>query len=274
MRKSPSGGGGGRTTTIGQDKARMWFRQILSGLSHLQKKGVCHHDLCMENIMVDEFDNVRIIDFGLCLRVPYHADHHPNNSSNGHYLVTNDVSANTVRGLMKAQGGSSSQGGGKWQCMAPEVASMRQETFDGFAIDLWAAGIVLFEFLIGKKPFSMPDAVDAHFRSISVEGDLAGLLLKEGVELDGQAVDLLQNMLWRDPAKRLTLAEVVDHPWVRHSVPKIPRSTPSSWDIISRSPKISCVCENGPIRHDGVDHRNDRRGRGWKRLRCRFGGWR
>ena len=194
MRKSPNG-------RIGEEKARMWFRQILSGLSHLQKKGVCHRDLCMENIMVDEFDNVQLIDFGLCLRVPY-AD--PNNR----HLVT-DVSANTVRRLMKAQGQ-----GGKWQYMAPEVA-MRQETFDGFAIDLWATGIVLFEFLIGKKPFSMPDAVDKNFHSISVEGDLAGLLLKKGVELDGQAVDLLQNMLWRDPAKRLTLAEVVDHPWVR-----------------------------------------------------------
>lgn len=150
--------------------------------------------------MVDEWDDIKIIDFGLCLRVPY-AD--PNNRN----LVT-DVSGNTVRRLIKAQGQ-----GGKWEYMAPEVA-MRHECFDGFAIDLWAVGIVLFEFLVGKKPFAMPDAVDTNFRTIAVEGDLKGLLQIKGISVDDEALDLLQKMLRCDPSKRLTLAEVVGHPWV------------------------------------------------------------
>eukprot|EP00804_Cyclotella_cryptica_P007570 CCRYP_010650-RA/>CCRYP_010650-RA protein AED:0.52 eAED:0.46 QI:0/0/0/1/1/1/2/0/657 len=193
MRRSPTG-------RIDQDQARAWFRQILSALTHFQKKGVCHRDLCMENMMLDEWDNLRIIDFGLCLRVPY-AD--PNNRN----LVT-DVSGNTVRRLIKAQGQ-----GGKWEYMAPEVA-MRHECFDGFAIDLWAVGIVLFEFLVGKKPFAMPDAVDKNFYTIAIEGDLEGLLRIKGISIDEEALDLLQKMLRFDPSKRLTLAEVVSHPWV------------------------------------------------------------
>mmetsp|Transcript_25911 Transcript_25911/g.53336 ORF Transcript_25911/g.53336 Transcript_25911/m.53336 type:complete len:572 (-) Transcript_25911:399-2114(-) len=193
MRLSPTG-------RIDVSLARKWFRQILSALNQLQKKGICHRDLCMENILVDECNNIKIIDFGLCLRVPY-VD--PNNRN----LIT-DVSANTARRLMKAQGQ-----GGTWEYMAPEV--LKRDTFDGFAIDLWAVGIVLFELLIGKKPFSMPDAVDANFQYIAIKGDLAGLLRMKGVELEKEAVDLLQKMLFLDPKKRLTLAEVVDHPWVK-----------------------------------------------------------
>jgi serine/threonine protein kinase len=197
MQLSPSG-------RIEENQARNWFRQILSALSHLQKKGVCHRDLRMENMMLEKQSdgtmNIRIIDFGLCLRVPY-VD--PNNRN----LVT-DVSSDTVRRLIKAQGQ-----GGKWEYMAPEVAR-RQECFDGFAIDLWTVGILLFEFLVGKKPFALPDSSDPNFYMIAVEGNLEGLLRMKGISLDQEACDLLQKMLQSDPSKRLTLAEVVGHPWV------------------------------------------------------------
>lgn len=118
-------------------QVKLWFKQILSAISHLQKKGVCHRDLCMDNIIVDEYGNLRIVDFGLCLRVPF-AD--PINR----HLVT-DVSAGTSRRLMKGQGQA-----GKWAYMSPEVA-LKAEVFDGFAVDLWSAGILLFEILVGKS---------------------------------------------------------------------------------------------------------------------------
>ena len=197
MQTSPSG-------RIEENQARNWFRQILSALSHFQKKGVCHRDLRMENMMLERQSdgtmNIRIIDFGLSLRVPY-VD--PNNRK-----LDTDVSSNTIRRLIKAQGQ-----GGKWEYMDPEVAR-RHECFDGFAIDLWAVGIILFELLIGKKPFGLPDSSDPNFYMIAVEGNLEELLRMKSISLDKEACDLLQNMLQSDPSKRLTLAEVVSHPWV------------------------------------------------------------
>jgi serine/threonine protein kinase len=80
----------------------------------------------MENMMVDEHDDIIVIDFGLCLRVPYTDPHNKN-------LLT-DVSGNTVRRLIKAQGQ-----GGKWEYICPEV--MTRQDCDGFAIDLWSVGI-------------------------------------------------------------------------------------------------------------------------------------
>lgn len=225
MRRSP-------THRIDESQARAWFRQILAALIHLQKKGVCHRDLCMDNMMVDERDNIRIIDLGLCLRVPY-AD--PNNRN----LVT-DVSANTMRRLMKAQGQ-----GGKWEYMSPEVA-MRHDVFDGFAIDLWAVGIVLFEFLVGKKPFAMPDVVDQNFQTISINGDLKELLRLKQIPVDNEAIDLLQNMLWCDPSKRLTLAEVVNHPWVQRGEGKRKKMLTSVEDAMTSKWFI----ENNPLDDD------------------------
>eukprot|EP01082_Thalassiosira_pseudonana_P001811 g1367.t1 g1367 contig10:1937414-1939577(-) len=225
MRRSPN-------HRIDESQARAWFRQILAALIHLQKKGVCHRDLCMDNMMVDERDNIRIIDLGLCLRVPY-AD--PNNRN----LVT-DVSANTMRRLMKAQGQ-----GGKWEYMSPEVA-MRHDVFDGFAIDLWAVGIVLFEFLVGKKPFAMPDVVDQNFQTISINGDLKELLRLKQIPVDNEAIDLLQNMLWCDPSKRLTLAEVVNHPWVQRGEGKRKKMLTSVEDAMTSKWFI----ENNPLDDD------------------------
>ncbi|KAL3776258.1 hypothetical protein ACHAW5_003851 [Stephanodiscus triporus] len=196
MASSPTG-------RISEYQARMWFRQILCGISQLQKKGICHRDLCIDNMVVDENKNIHIIDLGLCLRVPF-------TDPNSRMRVT-DVSANTCRRLMKAQGQC-----GLWQYMAPEARS-RCEFLDGFATDLWSAGIVLFEFLVGIKPFALPDPADRNFKSISDEGNLERLVESTGAQLSDQAVDLLQNMLWHSPAKRLTLEEIVNHPWVQGS---------------------------------------------------------
>ena len=120
-----------------ESQAKIWFQQILSAISHLQKKGVCHRNLNMNNIVVDEYGDLRIMDFGLCLRVPF-------SDPNNRHLVT-DVSADTSRRLMKDQ-----EKAGSFAYMAPEVA-LDLGAFDGFAVDLWSAGILLFEILVGKS---------------------------------------------------------------------------------------------------------------------------
>ena len=51
-------------------QARIWFRQLLKALLHLQKKGICHNDLTLENLLLDENNNLVLIDFGRAIRVP------------------------------------------------------------------------------------------------------------------------------------------------------------------------------------------------------------
>lgn len=190
--------------------ARYWFRQILWGIHHLQAKGVCHRDLSLENILVDE-SNCSVIDMGMCLRVPY-CDPHDGGA------VT-DVTKGTVRRLMKPQGVC-----GKHTYMSPEVFA-NSDNFDGFAIDLWSTGVILYIMLTGFPPYDQASLSDKRFELI-VQGRLVEQLRNWDIFLSEDAGDLLQTMLQHHPRDRPTLAEVMAHPWVTNEDVKVPPPPP------------------------------------------------
>jgi serine/threonine protein kinase len=96
--------------------------------------------------------------------------------------------------------------------MSPEIFS-NTVPFDGFAVDLWAAGVILYIMLTGFPPYDQAHRSDQRFDLI-VNGNLVRQLRSWGIQLSDDAGDLLQNMLQLDPRKRLTLAQVMVHPWV------------------------------------------------------------
>lgn len=186
--------------------ARYWFRQILQGLLHLQTVGVCHRDLSLENILVDT-NNCLIIDMGMCLNVPY-----SDPVNNG--KVT-DARGGSMRRLMRPQGTC-----GKHNYMSPEIYG-NTAPFDGFSIDLWAAGVILYIMLTGFPPYDQASRTDQRFDLI-VQGHLVRQLEEWEIQLSRDAGDLLQSMLKLDPRDRLTLAEVISHPWVVNGVAQPP----------------------------------------------------
>jgi serine/threonine protein kinase len=102
--------------------------------------------------------------------------------------------------------------GGKLMYAAPEIVS-QQPHVDPFATDLWSAGVVLFVMLVGLAPFKWAHPTDKRFASIS-KGGLKQLIEALEIPLSPEAIDLLQGFFWADPRKRLSLAEVMQHPWV------------------------------------------------------------
>mmetsp|Transcript_10424 Transcript_10424/g.14728 ORF Transcript_10424/g.14728 Transcript_10424/m.14728 type:complete len:384 (-) Transcript_10424:67-1218(-) len=180
-----------------EEMARYWFKQILEGLSHLQIHGVCHRDMSLENILVDDYRTSVVIDMGMCLRVPYADDDGS---------VT-DVGCGNLRLLMKPQIPC-----GKPNYISPEVLESTKP-FDGFSIDLWATGVILFIMLVGLPPWEFARPEDPRYKMV-VKGQLGKMLQSWKRELSPWATDLLQKMLMEDPKQRLSLTEIKDHPWV------------------------------------------------------------
>lgn len=107
---------------------------------------------------------------------------------------------------------------------APEVIS--GHAYQGTSADVWSCGIVLFALLAGRLPFD--------------DEDLATLLDKVKVgryemptDIDPRAQNLISRMLQKDVTKRITLEEILKHPFYTSQAPKAAHQIPSL-DTIAR----------------------------------------
>jgi serine/threonine protein kinase len=184
-------------TGFTEGEARFWFRQIIDGLRYLHSRGVCHRDLSPENIMLAE-DNALIIDMGMAILVPY-TD--PTSTSGG---VT-DIAHGTNKRMILPQGAC-----GKLPYMSPEIYRSKKP-FDGGAVDIWTAGTILFCMVTGNRSYARPQDSDAQYYWMT--HGLSRLLRDWGVNLSKECIHLLKHMLQVEPRLRLTLDEVIRHPW-------------------------------------------------------------
>ena len=109
--------------------------------------------------------------------------------------------------------------------VAPEL--IEGQPYDGYTVDLWSVGVLLYVMLMGAVPFHVPNmTTDVQYRQIHL-GQLKQIIRQQrtlndvsqqqqqNYFLSDEVIDLLQNMFWYDPRKRLTLQDVMAHPWVR-----------------------------------------------------------
>lgn len=95
-------------------------------------------------------------------------------------------------------------------CGSPHYASpevVRGEKYDGRRADVWSCGVILYALLVGALPFD-----DDNLRHLLEK-------VKRGVFhiphfVPGECQSLLRAMIEVDADKRITLSEVLRHPWV------------------------------------------------------------
>ncbi len=79
---------------------------------------------------------------------------------------------------------------------------------------MWSLGVILFILLTGYPPVEAATALDPRFRMIR-DGQLGAMLKEWEVLLSHDAVDLIQRILKVNPYERLSIDDVLSHPWMR-----------------------------------------------------------
>ncbi|CAH8834264.1 unnamed protein product [Trichobilharzia szidati] len=162
-------------------------RQVLLGLKHLQDCSVIHRDLKPENLMMVQSSGYRlkIIDFGLAIF--YTGSQCP------------PIPAGTLTYI------------------APETQNCDPQTY---TTDLWSLAVIAYEILAGITPFEIPQegcrdrTLTNHEISLNIthcryDFDDPGI-----VDVSKEAKDFIKQILVRDPNKRPSVQQCLNHPWM------------------------------------------------------------
>ncbi|EFJ47294.1 hypothetical protein VOLCADRAFT_31717, partial [Volvox carteri f. nagariensis] len=156
-----------------EEAARLVMKPLMAALAFLHSQHFIHRDVKLENLLLDGSSCLKLADFGLAIDQKFEQ-------------------ANTRLGT--------------FGYFAPEDASVRG--YDS-QVDVWSAGVVGYEVLTGRAPFSAASPAKI-IQAIRTR-------VLEFTGISEEAKDFLRSALTRDPAVRPTAKQLLSHPWiVRH----------------------------------------------------------
>eukprot|EP00316_Scyphosphaera_apsteinii_P021094 CAMPEP_0119314826 /NCGR_PEP_ID=MMETSP1333-20130426/34050_1 /TAXON_ID=418940 /ORGANISM="Scyphosphaera apsteinii, Strain RCC1455" /LENGTH=371 /DNA_ID=CAMNT_0007320025 /DNA_START=64 /DNA_END=1179 /DNA_ORIENTATION=+ len=205
--------------SLDEREARGFFRQIMLAVEYLHSQGIVHRDLKLENVLLNDADECKVCDFGLA------------------HLYDTDDAQKLKRPLLHEVCGSKSYA-------APEV--LNGHGYDGFAADVWSCGICLFAMLAGFFPLDGATTSDWRFTKVS-EAVLRGRSLTHTVfgfynrpcVLSDEVADLIDGMLSLNPSTRLTVSDILEHPWLTSQPAPILRNDTDSFNAAPRYRSIT-----------------------------------
>uniref|UniRef100_A0A8C5LS20 calcium/calmodulin-dependent protein kinase n=1 Tax=Leptobrachium leishanense TaxID=445787 RepID=A0A8C5LS20_9ANUR len=175
------------------------IQQILESVNHCHLNGIVHRDLKPENLLLASKSKgaaVKLADFGLAIE---------------------------VQGDQQAWFGFAGTPG----YLSPEV--LRKDPY-GKPVDMWACGVILYILLVGYPPFWDEDQ---HRLYQQIKAGAYDFPSPEWDTVTPEAKDLINKMLTINPAKRITAAEALKHPWICQ------RSTVAS--MMHRQETVDCL---------------------------------
>ncbi|KAG8437927.1 hypothetical protein GDO86_008570 [Hymenochirus boettgeri] len=167
-----------------EDAVRFYSGEVILALEHLHKLSIVYRDIKLENILLDSEGHVVLTDFGLS------------------------------KEFMSEEVERTYSFCGTTEYMAPEI--IRGQGGHGKFVDWWSLGILIYELLTGASPFTLEGEKNT-------QNEVSKRILKMEPSipffLSGEAKDLVQKLLCKDPKKRLGAAgasQIKEHPFYKN----------------------------------------------------------
>jgi [calcium/calmodulin-dependent protein kinase] kinase len=166
---------------LSEDVVLKYTRDIIQGLDYIHHVvGIAHMDMKPENLLKSADGTVKIADFGVSF-VGKRSDLRAPNSSKR--IV------------------------GTPAFIAPEM--LGDDGYDPYLADIWSLGICIFHMSTAKLPF-----VGKTIFQIVAMAKRQGVRFPPNPELSVDLMDLLAAILEVEPAKRATVEDIMQHPWI------------------------------------------------------------
>lgn len=224
-----------------EKEASYVIRDLASALQFLHKKGIAHRDLKPENVLCEYEDQlcpVKLCDFDLGSGIKFNSQ------------LTSPIS---TPALLTPVGSA--------EFMAPEVVeafmddSERDLAYDK-KCDLWSLGIIMYILLCGYPPFSgncgarcgwnqgEPCNACQELLFHSIQDGHFDFPDTEWREISFEAKDLISKLLVKDPRKRLSAEQLLEHPWVKYGGPSRVLVTPQNIKRNNSARELSAFAES------------------------------
>ena len=160
---------------LSEEEAAFFYYQLINGLEYIHSLGIVHRDLKPENLLLTNEHILKIIDFGL--------SNYFKKDRNQQLLIT--------------------------PCGSPCYASPEMvagKKYNGFKIDVWATGIILYAMLCGYLPFEDKSNDDLFKKILECK-------VKYPKYIGEKPKDLMTKILVNDPDKRIDISDIKKHPF-------------------------------------------------------------
>ncbi|XP_028323308.1 hormonally up-regulated neu tumor-associated kinase homolog A [Gouania willdenowi] len=164
---------------LDERETQKYIRQLVLAIEHLHRAGVVHRDLKIENLLLDEQDNIKLIDFGL----------------------------SNCAGILGYSDPFSTQCGSPAYA-APELLSRKKY---GPKVDIWSIGVNMYAMLTGSLPFSVEPFSLRALHQKMVDKEMRPL----PPSLSTAGICLLKKLLEPNPNKRPNIHQVMADSWLQ-----------------------------------------------------------